>query len=139
MAQPPKIVEPALDPALFDIRHVVDVALQTKAATRPVRTNKGWTAGSLGYCLRRQFYDRADIPTKDDYPLRTFWVGDLIAGGLSNIVDNAGLLILSELHLIDPDLDLSGYVDMIWGGLVPDGLREGEEDFNPKWQDYLIA
>lgn len=139
MAQPPKIREPEFDPARFDIRHVLDVGLQAKRSTKPGRTKSGWTAGNLGYCLRRQFLDRAGVEVPEDYPLRTFWIGDLIHSGYQNMMANAGILIAEELHLVDDELNLSGYVDMIWGGLVPDGLLPDEQDYSTSWQDFLLA
>lgn len=138
MAQPPKITEPPFDPARFDIRHIIDLGLQAKRETKTPRTSNRWTAGSLGYCLRRQFLDRAGVPVEEDLPLRTFWIGDLIHDGYQRMMYNAGILLAEELHLVDEDLDLSGYVDMIWGGPIPIGLLPHEQHHKEPWQDFLI-
>ena len=139
MALPPPILEPDFDPERFDIRHVLDIGLGAKRGTKQPRTNTGWTAGNLGYCLRRQWLERAGVEAVEDYPLRTFWIGDLIQTGYERMMSNAGLLITSELHLVDEDLELSGYVDMIWGGKIPQGLFEHEESYKPEWQDFLLG
>lgn len=139
MAQPPKIREPEFDPGKHDIRHVLDIGLQAKRETKGKRTRSGWTAGSLGYCLRRQFLERAGVEVPEDYPLRTFWIGDLIHDGYKNMMSNAGLLMGDEVHLVDEELELSGYVDMIWGGIVPVFLFDHEKDYSPAWQDFLLG
>lgn len=138
MALPPKITEPAMDAALFDIRHVIDIGLQAKRGTKPPRTSSRWTAGNLGYCLRRQFLDRAGVEVAEEFPLRTFWIGDLIHEGYQQMMRNAGILIAEELHLVDEELDLSGYVDMVWGGLIPEGLFDHEQEYKKPWQDFLV-
>lgn len=138
MALPPKIVEPAFDPARFDIRHVLDIGLAAKRSTSPPRTRSGWTSGNLGYCLRRQMFDRAEVPVVESLPYRTFWIGDLIHDGYQRMMRNAGLLIREEAHLVDEELNLSGYVDMVWGGLIPEGLSEDEEEYRQPWQDFLL-
>lgn len=136
-----KIREPEFDPVLFDIRHVIDIGLQAAQDTRAPKTSDRWSAGSIGYCLRRQFFDRAKVVrTRDDTSgYRTLWVGDSIHHALKQRLRQSGLLIVDELHLVDEARSVSGYVDAVWGGEIPTELLEGEEEYGPAWQDYLVT
>lgn len=137
MALPPPIHEPEFDSSRFDLRHVIDIGLQAKRELKPPRTNTGWTSGALGYCLRRQFLERAGVEVAESYPLRTFWIGDLIHNGYQRQLAYSGLLIHEELHLVDEELDLSGYVDMVWGGIIPNFLTDDEKEYKPAFQEWL--
>jgi len=134
------IIEPEFDPALYDLRHVIDTGLRAKRDTLPSYTPKGWRSSSLGYCPRRQFYERAAVPKPDDGFLasRTLWLGDMIHHGVQQMFRNSGLLIVEELALEDPDLHVQGHVDMVWGGVIPPELLPGEEGYSPKWQAFLL-
>lgn len=142
MGSKPSVVrEPTFDPDAFDIRHVIDIGLAAKRETRPPRTSDRWAAGSLGYCPRRQFLERAGVPRieKDDDGKRNrvFWLGDIVEESFLRQLTQSGLLIASQVHLVDEELQVSGYIDAIWGGIVPLGITDAEADYTPEWQAYL--
>lgn len=137
MGQP--IREPEFDPQLFHFPHVVDIGLRTKAETLPSYTPKGWRSSSIGYCMRRLFMERAGVPSTRDSWSRTLWLGDMIHNGVQQMFRWSGLLIVAELELEDPELNLMGHVDMIWGGKLQLQLDDTEADYSPKWQDFMLA
>lgn len=140
MGKSAPIREPEFDPELRDIRHVLDIGLKVQDETREDRTSSRWYASALGYCLRRQFLERAGVPTKKDpYPPRQQWVGRTLEASLIARLRHANLLLADNVHLIHPAFDASGYVDFIWGGTPDtDPSTEYEEgEISPTWLNYL--
>lgn len=142
MARSAPIKEPGFDPDLHDIRHVLDIGLKVQDETRNGRTQSGWYASGLGYCLRRQFLERAGVPSKKDpYPPRQQWVGRTLEASLIARLRHANLLLADNVHLVYEEMDCSGYVDFIWGG-TPDAdpIDEYEEgEISPQWLNYLAG
>lgn len=128
-----KIVEPEFDPAMFDIRHTFDAYLDAKASVfEPTKAAKGFRASSLGYCLRRQFLERAGVPKPGATGSRTLFLGDIIHGGVQRAFTNMGLMLGEETAFEDEALQITGHVDMIWGGKIqPHQLDEGGN--SPQW------
>lgn len=115
------IQEPDFSPDLFDIRHVIDIGLLSRNDILGDRGAKGWRASSLGYCLRRQLFDRAGVPaTRNEGLSRTLWLGDIIHRAVQRMITDSGLMLAEEITLSLPDDDITGHVDLIWGGSVQD-------------------
>ena len=135
MAKPAPIREPDFDPVLGDIRHIIDIGTRVKQETREPKTATGWYASSLGYCLRRQFLERAGVPsTRDDMPARTLWLGDVIEHAIIARIRQSGLLIAEQVHIVTEEHQASGYLDFIFGG-VPYDEEPGE--VSEQWARYL--
>lgn len=115
------IQEPGFDPGLHDIRHVIDLGLMARNEILGDSGAEAWRASSLGYCLRRQLFDRAGVPaTRKEGLSRTLWLGDIIHRAVQRMVTDSGLMLAEEITLLDDDTHLSGHVDLIWGGTVQD-------------------
>ena len=136
------IQEPSFDPARHDIRHVLDIGLDARRDVLGAPKARGFRASSLGYCLRRQLLERAGVPVPPgggDRGLRTLWLGDLIHGGFQRMMRDSGLLIAEELTLEDPDTDMTGHVDMVWGGKVADLDPDLHERVSTFTLDFISA
>lgn len=140
MARTAKIREPDPTPEAHDLRHVLDIGLQAKAATISHAPATSWYSSSLGYCMRRQFFDRLGVPKDQSYrSSRTLWLGDIIHHGVQQMLWRSGLMLAEELSLVDDELQIHGRLDALWGGEVRVGLFENEEDYSPDWKRFLVA
>lgn len=132
-------VREEFDPATGDIRHLLDMGLRIERETAPPRTSNRWSASHLGYCLRRQFFERAGVPstvTGDD-PSRIFWIGNQLEWGVTNRLRHAGLLVADQIHVVSEEHSISGYIDLIYGGVPTDDDPAAVADYSPAWRDYL--
>ena len=135
MAKPAPIREPEFDPVMGDIRHIFDIGTRVKQETREPKVATGWYASSLGYCLRRQFFERAGVPsTRDDMPARTLWLGEVIEYAIINRIRQSGLLIAEQVHVVSEEYEASGYLDFIFGGTP---LIEDPGEVSEQWARYL--
>jgi hypothetical protein len=90
-----------------------------------------WRPSNLGQCLRRQYLWRSAIPETRvetdadaaDKERRFAWGRD-IEQHVAERIERAGLLIEKGAKLSDPELELVGHVDFVWGGLVSNTLPE---------------
>ncbi len=138
MGRSAPIREPEFDPALVDLRHILDIGLVVQEATRESRTRTGWFASNLGYCLRRQFFERAGVPTrKETQPKRQLWVGRSLEASLISRLRLAGLLVSDQLHLVDEAHECSGYLDFVWGGEPYDYLEYEEGEVSEQWINFI--
>jgi hypothetical protein len=138
VARSTPIREPEFDPELADLRHVLDIGLLAQENTRESRTRTGWYASNLGYCLRRQFLERAGVPTrKESQPKRQLWVGRSLEASLISRLRLAGLLISDQLHLVDEERSCSGYLDFVWGGEPYDYLEYEEGEVSAQWSNFI--
>lgn len=136
---PRTTIREEFDPATGDIRHILDLGLQTERETKGPKVQTGWYASHIGYCLRRQFFERAGVPstvTGDD-PRRVFWVGTQLEWGLINRVRQSGLLIGDQVHVVSKEHHVSGYVDFVYGGKPRPDDPADIADYSPEWQSYL--
>lgn len=135
------IQEPSFAPERHDIRHVLDIGLDARRGVMGMPKSKGFRASSLGYCLRRQVFERAGVerPGPDDMGLRTLWLGDLIHGGFQRMMRDSGLLISEEFTLEDPTSDTTGHVDMIWGGEPHPLPSDAHERLGTFTVDFITA
>jgi hypothetical protein len=130
---------------------ILDVTLATKRTLREREASGRWSASSLGYCQRRQFFQRAGIPETngpDDKAFRIFAAGDLFHEYLRESWRVAGLLLeppmdrtcwcgrtqaehgSTEWHLGDKERNVSGYLDgLIVGPLAPVFHQDGDMNF----------
>ena len=131
-----KIPEPEFHQDRPDIRHVFDIALDAKAHAMPAPVPTGFRSSSLGYCLRRQFLERAGVPKAPQVGSRTLWLGDQIHYGVQSTFKHLGLMLGEEVRFHDDDLQLTGHVDMIWGGKLQPNLVEPDA-VSPNWYRYL--
>ena len=113
------IQEPGFEPGLHDFRHLIDIGLLSRREILGDSGAPAWRASSLGYCLRRQLFNRAKVPgTREPGGFRTLWLGDIIHRAVQRMVTDAGLMLGDEIALADEELNLTGHVDLIWGGPV---------------------
>lgn len=136
------IIEPDYDPANPSFRQVLDVGLSLEKNTVGAYGDLGYfRASSMGYCLRRQVYDRAGlVRTKADDAkgLRTLSLGNVYHYWLQKRLTLGGLMLQDELEMVDPYGGVSGHVDAVWGGLVNLMLSESEvERWSPRYQEWV--
>ncbi|HET9672156.1 MAG TPA: hypothetical protein VFQ40_04835 [Actinomycetota bacterium] len=138
MGRSAPIKEPEFDPALVDIRHILNLGFVIQEATKDGRTKSGWYASNLGYCLRRQFFERAGVPgVRDPLPKRQLWLGRTVEASMIARMRHAGILLADNVHLVDDEHECSGYVDFIWGGMPWDYLEYEEGEISESWAKYL--
>jgi hypothetical protein len=132
------IQEPELDLS-GDIRHIIDFGLASRNAIFGDSGAKAWRASSLGYCLRRQMFERAGVPKpRRDDGSRTLWLGDIIHRAVQQMIYNSGLLLAEEITLLDEELHLSGHVDLVWGGMIQDwDYDDLVETHSMYWADFI--
>lgn len=140
MARPAKIRE-EFDPATGDIRAILDMGQAVQGSTKDPKAQTGWYASSLGYCLRRQFLDRAGVPStrKEDGVRRVFWIGDVLENAVINRLRQSGLLLAEQIHVVSTNHHASGYIDFIYGGHPVDEDPEELEGYKPSWARYLTT
>lgn len=99
-------------------------------------TRTGWRASSLGYCLRKQTYQRLGVvPYRefDAQTLRTFSYGDMVHDWMKRIYRNAGVLLAEEGRLALPERDVAGHYDCLLAGRPLDVTDEQAERWSPAW------
>lgn len=75
-----------------------------------------WSASSAGYCMRKNIFDRLQIPhTTEEVDKarkqRIFSCGHIFHDWIQQITKEAGLSIAQELELQDEDLMVRGHID----------------------------
>lgn len=116
------------------------VAYQSYRQRDQGHTLTGWRSSSLGYCPRRQTYDRLGLKGYSDFDaktLRTFSYGDTIHDWLKRIFRNSGLLIEEEGKLADDERSLKGHYDMLVGGPPQDIEEAQRERWSPWWTEWI--
>ena len=102
--------------SLFEtgVRPAVDQWLLDEAAK--IRDyGEYWSGSSAGYCMRKVIFDRlgVDPVNADARKQRVFTSGHLFHDWMQGITKQAGLSIMSEGELIDPELMIKGHFDDI--------------------------
>lgn len=83
------------------------------------RKPQRWIASSLGYCARRNVYERGigkGDRSFDQKTLRTFAWGRFLHTQVRNILDDFGILVAEEVEVDDDELQVVGHGDAIIGG-----------------------
>ncbi len=93
-----------------------------------LRPKESWRCSSLGRCMRFQVLERsgrakpeidADARRRMDIGNQLHWIYGLERARF-------GLLLAKEVAIADPELSLTGHIDIVWGGPV--------QDIPPKWR-----
>lgn len=95
------------------IRPLVDEYLLEKAKEKRDYGDY-WSASSAGYCMRKNIFDRLQVPyvnEEDGRKQRVFESGHIFHEWMQRITKNAGLSIASEVELIDDKLMIKGHFD----------------------------
>lgn len=124
---------------LLPIPKLLDIHNEVWDDLNPYQRKPGrWIASSLGYCARRNVYERgiahAGTRTFDAKTLRTFAWGRFLHTKVRNMLDDFGILVAEEVEIDDPELQLTGHGDAIIGG------QPGEPDtpFKEALRDALV-
>lgn len=138
----------------LDIPRLLDLYNEVWDAEHPyVRKPGRWIASSLGYCARRNVFERGGLARApiDAKTLRTFAWGRFLHTQIRNVLDEFGVLVNEEIELDDAELQVVGHGDAIVGGqpLVPDlsevfpralydALKEifGQPPYPFAWHEY---
>ena len=74
---------------------------------------KYWSASSAGYCIRRNIFERLNVPHTSENPRqqRVFSAGHIFHTWIQDITKKAGISIASEVELQDEDLMVRGHFD----------------------------
>jgi hypothetical protein len=100
-----------------------------------------WSASQLGYCMRRQFLRRKGVPETapmDTTTLRRFQLGRLVERLVRSVYWRMGYGLAEEVHLIDEDLNVSGYVDLLASSTVNHDIpQEKESEWGPEWTEWI--
>ena len=105
-------------------------------------TRTGWRASSLGYCPRRQVYERVGVPKPDVdvKTLRTFAYGDMVHDWLKGILRRSGMLLAEEGTLAWPERQLKGHYDVLLAS-SPEPVEaipaEVAADWSQEWVAFL--
>lgn len=79
------------------------------------RRNYGelWSASSAGYCMRKNIFDRLQVPFINDNPRkqRVFESGHIFHQWAQGLTKEMGLSIAQEVELIDEELKVKGHFD----------------------------
>lgn len=107
------------------------------------KARPAWRCSSLGYCLRAQVLERAGVPPTreiDERTRRTFQWGDDLHWFARRRLARMGILLAEEVPLHDPELELTGHVDAIYGGKVQDVPRtaDGMPDVSYRSPDWVF-
>jgi hypothetical protein len=104
-----------------------------------LRPNPYWRCSSLGYCLRRQVMQRAGLPTAeiDEAGRRRMEAGKDLHWLYGLKLERLGLLLGREIAVTDPELSLSGHIDMVWGGEIQAIPERWERFRDPAWLWFL--
>ena len=128
---------------MFSTDAVVDAYLLARRelhADSQAHTHTGWRASSLGYCPRRQMYERLAIrkPEYDAKTLRTFAYGDMVHDWLKAIFRRSGLLLAEEGTLSWPAQSIKGHYDVLLGA-SPEPVDSIPPDVAADWSPEWIA
>lgn len=128
---------------MYGTEQIVDAYLLARRgfhAAGQGHTLTGWRASSLGYCPRRQMYERLGLekPEVDARVLRTFAYGDMIHDWIKGIYRRTGLLLAEEGSLEWPERSLRGHYDVLLAG-TPAPVEEIPEEIRADWSPEWIA
>lgn len=105
---------------LLSVERLLDLYNEVYEEQFPYQRKPGrWIASSLGYCPRRQQFERGQVKSDrvfDLKTLRTFAWGRYLHTKVRNVFDKMGLLVAEEIALDDPELCVTGHMDGIIGG-----------------------
>lgn len=112
--------EPLMNPPQeLNFDTLFDTHLEMWDTAHPyLRAKDRWICSSIGYCLRRQQYERSGV-LKGDIDLktlRTFAWGRYLHNQVRRMFDDMGVLITEEHTYDSPELQFSGHIDAIVGG-----------------------
>lgn len=113
------------------IPKLLDLHTEVWDYLNPYKRKPGrWIASSLGYCARRNVYERSGLKRApfDAKTLRTFEWGRVLHTRLRTILDDYGLLVAEEVEVDDPELQVVGHGDAIIGGTPELGDRAWSEE-----------
>jgi len=104
------------------IRPKIDEYLDTKSKERR-DYGEYWSASSAGYCMRKNIFERLQVPYTNDDPRkqRVFAAGHIFHEWVQRITKESGLSVAQELELQDEDLMTRGHIDdlvVIEGNLI---------------------
>lgn len=112
---------------------------EPKADADGLRPKENWRCSSLGRCLRYQVLERSGLPKPEidaesrrrmDLGSNLHWIYGLMRA-------RQGLLLAKEVAITDPDLELSGHIDLVWGGPIQDIPEKWRLYRKPDWIFFL--
>jgi len=104
-----------------------------------LRPRDYFSCSSLGRCMRFQILQRAGFPKHelDDGARSRMDIGSQLHYLYSQRVAHFGLRLAREVAITDTDLELSGHIDLIWGGPIQEVPEEWRIVRKPDWIFFL--
>lgn len=104
-----------------------------------LRPKEAWRASSLGRCMRFQVLERAGHtkPEIEQAGRRRMDIGNQIHWIYGLERARFGLLLAREVAITDPELALTGHIDIVWGGPIQDIPEKWRLYRKPDWIFFL--
>jgi hypothetical protein len=104
-----------------------------------LRPREAWRCSSLGRCPRYQVLERAGFPKPpiDEGSRRRMDIGSDLHWIYGLKRARFGLLLGKEVAISDLEHNLTGHLDIIWGGPIQDIPPKWREFRNPEWIFFL--
>lgn len=104
-----------------------------------LRPKESWRCSSLGRCMRFQILERSGMekPVIDEASRRRMDIGSQLHWLYGLKRARFGLLLARESAITDPELALSGHIDILWGGPIQDIPENWRVYRKPDWIFFL--
>lgn len=110
------VVDEDYVPPVLGWASITDAILAWDREHREYEPKDTWKASSLGYCLRRQTWQRKKVPETNSVTgksLRRFRIGSLVEAEVVRDYERAGLSVATQHYVLNEEIGVSGKLDLI--------------------------